>query len=130
MRAIIWNTTSILLVICATSSCSMNEEMKRIEAAKQMGEARQQSNSTNLTGEQIFYRSCNTCHPSGKKGMGPRLDQVNEHYPEDVQLAALIRKGKGMMPPQAKDDLNEDELKNIMAYVRTLSESLKESAKK
>lgn len=130
MRATIWNTISILLVICATSSCSMNEEMKRIEAAKQMGEARQQSNSTNLTGEQIFYRSCNTCHPSGKKGLGPRLDQVNEHYPENVQLAALIRNGKGTMPPQAKDDLNEDELKNIMAYARTLSESLKESAKK
>lgn len=130
MRSIIWNTLSIFLVITATSGCSMNEEMKRIEAAKQMGEARQQSNSTNLTGEQIFYRSCNTCHPSGKKGMGPRLDQVNEHYPEDAQLAAFLRKGKGIMPPQSKDDLNEDELKNIVAYVRTLSNSLKENAAK
>lgn len=104
--------------------------MKRIEAAKQAGRMREASNSTNLTGEQIFYRSCNTCHPSGKKGMGPRLDMVNEHYPEDAQLATLLRKGKGMMPPLAPEDINEEELKNIIAYVRTLSTNLKENAPK
>lgn len=108
----------------------MNEEMKRIEAAKQAGQLREASRSTNLTGEQIFYRSCNTCHPSGKKGVGPRLDKITEHYPDDKQLAALFRKGKGMMPPQPKEDINDDELKNLINYVRTLNDKLNEPADK
>lgn len=106
----------------------MQEEVRRIEAAKQAGQLREASRSTNLTGEQIFYRSCNTCHPSGKKGMGPRLDMIAEHFPEDKALIALLRKGKGMMPAQTKDDINDEELKNLVMYVRTLSAQLNESS--
>ncbi len=108
----------------------MNEEVRRIEAAKQAGQMREASRSTNLTGEQIFYRSCNTCHPSGKKGMGPRLDKISDHFPDDKQLITLFRKGKGIMPPQTKQDLNDDELKNLIGYVRTLSDRLNEPTEK
>src|SRR5437868_7077529 len=48
--------------------CSMKEEIKRIEARQQAQMASDASRSANLTGEQIYIRSCNTCHPSGRKG--------------------------------------------------------------
>lgn len=104
----------------------MSEELRRIEAAKQAGQIREASRSTNLTGEQLFYRSCNTCHPSGKKGVGPRLDKIAEHFPEDKPLASLLRQGKGRMPAQTKDDVNDEELSNLIRYVRKLSDQLNE----
>lgn len=122
LESLILFTLAILL-----SSCSMGEEMRRIEAAKQASKLQQASNSTNLTGEQLFVRSCNTCHPSGKLGMGPRLDRVAEDFPTDAALAAFIRKGKGIMPPQPKDSLNDDEMNNLIAYVRNLSADLKDA---
>ncbi|MBX9571030.1 MAG: cytochrome c [Candidatus Obscuribacterales bacterium] len=102
--------------------------MRRIEAAKQASQLQQASTSTNLTGEQLFVRSCNTCHPGGKEGMGPRLDRLDEHFPTDSALAAFIRKGKGIMPPQPKDNINDDELNNLIGFVRNLSADLKDAS--
>lgn len=106
----------------------MGEEMKRIEAAKQANQLRAASRSSNLTGQQIFIRTCNTCHPSGKEGMGPRLDKVAQDYPEDKALKKLIRQGRGIMPGQPVEVLNDEELDNLVVYVRDLSVELNEDA--
>ncbi len=100
----------------------MQEEVKRIQAVKEMERQRAASNSTDLTGEQIFIRSCNTCHPHGKKGMGPSLEQVNEHFPNDAMLKTFIRHGKGAMPAQPVETLNDIELNNLVKYVRQLNQ--------
>jgi mono/diheme cytochrome c family protein len=98
----------------------MSEEMKRIQQTKDAQQRRDASRSTNLTGEQVFMRSCNTCHPQGKAGLGPSLEQLAEHYPEDVALKLLIRKGKGIMPGQPASVLNGEELDNLVDYLRQL----------
>jgi mono/diheme cytochrome c family protein len=108
------------------SACSMGEEMRRIELNKKAEEASEQQRSTNLTGEQIFIRSCNTCHPSGRLGMGPSLENMDTHFPTDVALKQMIRSGKGMMPAQPKTTLNDDELNNLVVYLRQLNIDLKE----
>ena len=102
------------------SACSMGEEVKRIQAVNEMEKERAQSQSTDLTGEQVFIRSCNTCHPRGRVGLGPALDQLNEHFPDDVQLKRFIRMGKGVMPAQGKDAVNDVELDNLVKYLRAL----------
>lgn len=111
------------------SACSMGEEMRRIEASKQANRLKEAACSTNLTGEQIFVRSCNTCHPGGKQGMGPRLDNLSAHFPSDESLKRLLRTGKGIMPAQPPDTLNDDELDNLLVYLRKLENDLKESGK-
>ena len=98
----------------------MSEEVKRIEETKLAQQRRAASRSTNLTGDQVFIRSCNTCHPSGKAGLGPSLENISKHYPDDAVLAALIRKGKGMMPPQPKTTINDQELENLIEYLKSL----------
>lgn len=118
----------LLTMLALLSSCSMGEEMRRIEAAKQVSRMQQASNSTNLTGEQIFVRSCNTCHPGGKEGMGPKLDRVAERFPTDAALIAFVRKGKGIMPPQPKDSLNDDEMSNLVIYLRNLSADIRDAS--
>jgi mono/diheme cytochrome c family protein len=111
------------------SGCSMKEEIKRIEAVKQAQQANEASRSDNLTGEQIFIRSCNTCHPSGKKGFGPTLIAMDEHFPTDDKLKALIRDGKGAMPGQPPATLNDREMSNLVEYLRRLNTDLKDAQK-
>jgi cytochrome c2 len=114
------------LLVLSTSlylmgGCAMNEEMKRIQERKRTETMRAASLSADLTGEELFIRSCNTCHPGGKKGLGPSLDNLSEHFPDDNALRLFIRKGKGIMPGQPKETMNEQELNNLIDYLRKLT---------
>ena len=110
----------VLIALLSVSGCSMSEEMKRIEETKEAQQRREASKSTNLSGEQVFVRSCNTCHPQGKAGLGPSLEKMSEHFPDEADLKKLIRTGKGIMPGQPKATLNEEEMDNLLVYLKTL----------
>lgn len=116
-------------IISLLSGCSMSEEMRRIDAVKRQNERAAASRSTDLTGEQVFMRSCNTCHPGGREGMGPALDKTTEHYPQDEALTAFLRKGKGTMPGNPKNTLNDQEMHNLVVHLRGLVEELNEPKK-
>lgn len=109
-----------LTIILLLSACSMGEEVKRIQAVNEMERERAQSQSTDLTGEQVFIRSCNTCHPRGRQGVGPALDQLSEHFATDEMLKRFIRMGKGVMPGNPKETVNDVELDNLVKYLRAL----------
>lgn len=104
----------------------MGEEMRRIEESKRASEMRSSQRTTNLNGEQLFVRSCNTCHPHGKEGMGPSLIAMDKDFPSDDALRKFLRKGKGMMPSQPVDDINETEMDSLVAYLRKMNTDMKE----
>ncbi len=52
--------------------------------------------------------------------MGPALDKMDEHFPSDDQMKRFIRVGKGVMPAQGKDTLNDIELDNLVKYLRAM----------
>ncbi len=104
----------------------MGEEIRRIEEVNRQQALSKESRSTNLTGEQLFIRSCNTCHPAGKIGMGPSLIEMSEHFPSDEELKKMIRAGKGIMPSQPKTTINDQELNHLVGYLRQLNTKLKE----
>ncbi|CAN5264799.1 hypothetical protein BH11CYA1_BH11CYA1_02350 [soil metagenome] len=108
--------TAVLL-----DGCVMSEEMKRIEIVKKAQQQKAESGSTNLNGEQLFYRSCNTCHPSGRANIGPSLENLAKDFPDDPSLKAFLRKGKGMMPGQPKEIINDQEMDNLVVYLRQLT---------
>ncbi len=110
----------VLVSFSLLSACSMGEEVRRIKAVNELEKERAQSQSTDLTGEQVFIRSCNTCHPRGRAGMGPALDAIDAHFPDDQQLKRFIRMGKGVMPAQTKDLINDVELDNLVKYLRSM----------
>ncbi len=110
----------LLTALVLLSACSMGEEVKRIRAVNEVEKQRAQSQSTDLTGEQVFIRSCNTCHPRGRQGMGPALDQLNEHFPSDANLKRFLRMGKGIMPAQTPDAINDTEMDNLIKYLRAM----------
>lgn len=106
----------------------MKEEIRRIEEVKRLRANAAASRTTNLTGEQLFIRSCNTCHPGGGKGpMAGSLIDMDQHYPKDEQLKAFLRKGKGIMPPLPVATVNDEEMTNLMGYLRQLNEELHEA---
>ncbi len=103
------------------TSCSMSEEVRRIEQVRQLQQRRNLSNPTDLTGQQIFIRSCNTCHPGGEEGMGPALNHLAKLFPSDEALKKFLRSGSGMMPAQPKEVLNDRELESLVTYLRALN---------
>jgi mono/diheme cytochrome c family protein len=114
---------AILIVFACLCACSLPEEIKHIEASKEYEQQQDASRCTDLTGEQIFIRSCNTCHPGGREGLGPSLAKLNEKYSDDNALKLLIRKGKGIMPAQPANVINDTELDHLIVYLRTLEQN-------
>lgn len=110
----------IIFVVATTCGCAMSEEMRRINEMKEANQRRDMQMTTDLSGQQIFVRSCNSCHPGAKQGMGPALDKLAEHFPTDDKLKKFIRAGVGSMPPQTKDALDDQELENLIVYLREL----------
>ena len=120
MLRIASSISAILIVALTLSGCVMSEEVKRIEQDRALKKKRKDEMSTNLSGKQIFVRSCNTCHPGGNEGMGPSLVNLKAHFPDDEKLKAFIRQGAGVMPPQPESVINEKEMENLIEYLRAL----------
>jgi mono/diheme cytochrome c family protein len=112
---------AIIAILCL-SGCAMSEEVRRINEVKRAQQSRDAARSTNLTGEQLFIRTCNTCHPGGKEGMGPSLEEINDKMPDDNAIKKLIRSGKGMMPAQPKEVIDDKELDLLVQYVRGMNQ--------
>ena len=130
MRYILLAAAVITTAACL-SACSMKEEMRRIDEVNRAHNAFQAARSSNLTGEQIFLRSCNTCHPSGRKGPeGPSLVNMDKDYSADDALAQMIRKGKGVMPPQPPAVINDVEMTSLISYLRSLNADLRDAEQK
>jgi mono/diheme cytochrome c family protein len=111
---------AVLSLLVCLYSCSLPEEIKHIDASKEYEQQQEASRTADLSGEQIFIRSCNTCHPGGKAGLGSSLANLNQKYADDAALKLLIRKGKGIMPAQPPNVINDNELNHLIAYLRTL----------
>jgi mono/diheme cytochrome c family protein len=111
-----------MLVILTAGGCAMGEEIKRIDEVKRSQQLRESARSGNLTGEQLFVRTCNECHPGGKEGMGPSLEDIDDKMPDDAAVKKLIRSGKGMMPAQPKQVINDQEMDALIAYLRRMNQ--------
>jgi mono/diheme cytochrome c family protein len=113
-------TTPLLLVtslaLASLAGCAMSEEMRRIQLSKRSQQLQDASRSTNLTGEEVFIRSCNTCHVGGKT-----LENMPKDFPDDRALKSYIRRGKGTMPAQPKEIINDEEMDRLVLYLRNLN---------
>lgn len=122
---------AVIATVVWLPGCSMKEEMRRIDEVNRAHSAFQASRSSNLTGEQLFLRSCNTCHPGGRKGPeGPTLINMDKDFPGDEALAAYIRKGKGIMPAQPVSVMNDTEMGSLISYLRVLNVDLHDAEQK
>ncbi|PYR37541.1 MAG: pyrroloquinoline quinone-dependent dehydrogenase [Acidobacteria bacterium] len=71
------------------------------------------------SGQAAFDRVCSVCHGREARGdAGPRLVPFSREYDE---LLAIVREGKGQMPPISARDVSDDNVSDIAAYLKALS---------
>ena len=67
-------------------------------------------------GEAAYEKVCVTCHgPQGAGGLAPALAPMG--YDADYVLA-IVREGFGQMPPISARELNDDEVAQVVEYLR------------
>ncbi len=77
----------------------------------------------NLTGaaagERVYLQYCTACHPGGNQGAGPALKPLLPTL-SDEQIRMVVRKGKRPMPGYNQNSISDEQLDNLVLYVRTL----------
>ena len=70
-------------------------------------------------GQAAFNRVCKVCHgPEAQGDGGPRLVPFNLEFD---QLLGIVREGTGQMPPISARELPDDDVKQIIVYLKSLS---------
>ena len=69
------------------------------------------------SGEQTFAEHCYQCHPGGAAGLGPALN--NKPLP-GWAIKTQVRQGVGPMPGFSKTQIADDELDDLVAYIKAL----------
>jgi mono/diheme cytochrome c family protein len=84
------------------------------------------TNERASAGRAVFVgeAGCNRCHPGGERGLAPRLHgaEFEAKHPTDETIRRQIRTGGGGMPAFTPDRLTEQQLEDVIAYVRWLGE--------
>ena len=96
---------------------------------KSAGKKGASNNGAATRGKQVFDEKCAVCHyaDSDAKKIGPGLKglskrgtfTVNNNKVTDESLKTWIENGDTLMPP-FKDVLTPDQIKDVIAYVKTL----------
>jgi mono/diheme cytochrome c family protein len=94
----------------------------------QMSDAELGLNPAQARGRRVYNLYCLNCHPAyssrGNKGPGLKKLYGKEYLPSgltttDEHVMQSIVRGRNMMP-RFGDQLNQDELQDLMAYLHTL----------
>ena len=79
----------------------------------------QDANASKSSGQAAFDRVCHICHgPEGRGDGAPRLVPFDRSYEE---LLAIVRDGRGEMPPISERRLKDEEVAQIIEYLKSLS---------
>lgn len=107
--------------VFAQSTPTKSSGTKKAGAAKDSAAAKR--------GQEVFQQKCSVCHfdNSDAKKIGPGLKglnkrgtfTVNGNKVTDENLKTWIENGDSLMPP-FKDALEEAQIKDVIAYVKTL----------
>jgi mono/diheme cytochrome c family protein len=69
-------------------------------------------------GKGVYTRVCQMCHGAeGHGDAGPSLVPLEKEYEE---VLGIVREGTGQMPPIAAERVSDDDVKRIVAYLKSL----------
>lgn len=68
-------------------------------------------------GQIHFMAHCHKCHPAGEAGLGPA---INSNPAPKFAKRFQVRHGLGVMPSFKDDEISDEELSDIMAYLKAL----------
>lgn len=68
-------------------------------------------------GQRVFMQNCNSCHPGGEAGLAPAIN--NKPLPGFL-IAFQVRHGLSAMPGFNEDEISDQELDAVVAYLKYL----------
>lgn len=71
-------------------------------------------------GQAIYRSRCLGCHAPEARFAPPHTAATLAKYPDDEALVQVIRAGRDPMPAFTEDMLSEQQLADLLAYLRTL----------
>ncbi|WP_242920911.1 c-type cytochrome [Pontibacter liquoris] len=72
----------------------------------------------------VFDTYCHKCHPGGEAGLAPALN--NKPAP-GVAIRFQVRHGLGAMPAFKETVISDEQLDNLLAYIKALRKAKKET---
>lgn len=118
----------IASLVCAGAVFAQSTQTKS-SGSKKAGSGSAKDSAAAKRGQEVFQQKCSVCHfdNSDAKKIGPGLKglnkrgtfTVNGNKVTDENLKTWIENGDSLMPP-FKDALEEAQIKDVIAYVRTL----------
>ena len=74
-------------------------------------------------GEEVYSMFCGSCHDVLPATMVPKFQQGDRLDKTDDELITTILEGKGMMPPWKIQNWTDEQLNEIICYLRSLQET-------
>lgn len=119
MRGKCSSTHSPLRFLLSAFLCSCALLVPVALAACDTGGSRNTGTELVRSGETVFARYCNTCHPGGGFGAGPSLILALPDLSDD-QVRDIVRNGKTRMPGFTPQEISDVELTDLISYMRGL----------
>ena len=82
-----------------------------------------QAQCATIVGEQVYPAFCSGCHDTLPREMVPKFELGDRLDKTDDELIDTILNGKGMMPPWAMQNWSDEQLDEIICYLRSLQET-------
>lgn len=99
----------LALLLAAAAGCGTARRGEPVVAEPPSGDAEV------ARGRVAFDRNCSPCHPGGEGGLGPAIN--NKPLP-GFMIRLQVRRGFGTMPGFPENQLPDEELDAIVAYLR------------
>lgn len=68
-------------------------------------------------GRVLFMQHCHKCHPGGEAGLGPA---INDKPLPEFLMKTQVRVGVGAMPSFHRQQISEEELDDLIRYLKAL----------
>ena len=100
----------LLATACFATACGPARRSEPLLGPAPLSEAGER-------GRVVYMEYCNQCHPSGEAGLGPALnDKPLPTFLKKFQ----VRQGLGSMPSFSDAEISDEELDDIMTYLKDL----------
>lgn len=117
MKKILGFAIFFILLVGILSACSNDDSAKEPAKEPANEETSEPATSTSLAGNEVFQKSCITCHSSGDiTGGQAKLDGAKIHadFKTKEDLLAFVSKN---MPKSAPGSLSADEYQAVVDYL-------------
>ncbi|MDN3016023.1 cytochrome c [Paenibacillus sp. BSR1-1] len=117
MKKIFGFAIFFILLIGIMSACGKDDSDSAKEPAKEPAKQEESKPATALAGDEVFQKSCITCHSSGNITGGQKVldaNRIHTDFKTKEDLQAFISKN---MPKSAPASLSKEEYDAVVSYL-------------